>query len=154
MNFIHRDFDWYKEKYGGLCLGGLLLLLTFIIQFKLTHLIVLIKEFPSIGMCTFGFLLTLLGIIIQSNTETINHLKKRTTLYNRFINFNKKTVKISFILSVFSYILGYSELLQTCIESNRYIELSFVGCWIGLFAWFLWDSIYFIKSFYLLINAD
>ena len=66
-----------------------------------------IAEFPTVGMCAFGFLLTFLGIILQGNSETIQWLMSKTNIYNRFILFNKRIVIVSFILSLYSYIIGY-----------------------------------------------
>ncbi len=37
----------------------------------------LIKQFSTIGTCSFGFLLTMFSLIIQSNSDVIKDMRKR-----------------------------------------------------------------------------
>ena len=140
------------EKYISLLLGILVGYLFFkyeIISYCDSK--ELIKEFTSIGTCAFGFLLTLFGLIIQSNNDVISEIRKRKIPYKRFIFYNRKVVFISLLLTFYSYIAGYID--WDCLLPNKYIipkiMVSFFFCG---FTWFLIEIIYFLVIFYILIQ--
>lgn len=150
MKILCKDTDWWLEKGSWIVALIIASLCFFRIHPRLESFIPLIKEFPAIGMCAFGFLLTLLGIIIQSDTEIILWLKKDKQLYNRFIKFNRRVVVISFIISLLSYIIGFIE-WPSLIENNN-LNLIVISTWLGLLSWFILDVIYFLRIFYLLVQ--
>ena len=96
---------YWKEQFGGIILGFILSVLVFVSSPELSKWKEFIKEIPNIGMCTFGFLLTFLGIILQGGSDTIEWMKSRKDLFPRFIAFNKRIVILSIILSAESALL-------------------------------------------------
>ncbi|WP_300284152.1 hypothetical protein [uncultured Alistipes sp.] len=150
MNLLRKNTDWWREKGGWIIALIIALLCYFMIHPRLERFLPLIKEFPAIGMCAFGFLLTLLGIIIQSNTEIIAWLKSDKQLYNRFIKLNRRVVIISFIVSLLSYVIGYTEWPDLIQNDN--LNLATISTWLGLLSWFILDVIYFLRIFYLLVQ--
>lgn len=150
MILLRKDTDWWREKGSWIIALIIVSLCYFTIQPRLDYFLPLIKEFPSIGMCAFGFLLTLLGIIIQSDTEIIVWLKSDKRLYNRFIKLNRRVVIISFIVSLFSYVIGYIE--WPALIKNDNLNLATISIWLGLLSWFILDVIYFLQIFYLLVQ--
>lgn len=150
MNLLRKNTDWWREKGSWIIALVIALLCYFMIHPRLECFLPLIKEFPAIGMCAFGFLLTLLGIIIQSNTEIITWLKSDKQLYNRFIKLNRRIVIVSFIVSLLSYAIGYTEWLDLIQNDN--LNLVTISTWLGLLSWFILDVIYFLRIFYLLVQ--
>lgn len=153
-----KTIRFYLEKYGGSLLSIIIFCIFFLwIKPEYSTYKELIKEFPTLGMCAFGFLLTFLGIILQGDSETINWFRSRTILYKRFIKSNKNIVVMSLILSLYCYIIGYIdfkfnvELYSECI---KIYELFTVSLFISLAIKFIVDFWIFIRVFYLLIKKD
>ena len=89
MQVFGKTISYWYEKYGGTLYGCLVFILfLFIIKPEFYSYKELIQEFPSIGMCAFGFMLTFLGIILQGDSSTIKYMKSRKTLYDKFIFYN------------------------------------------------------------------
>ncbi len=140
------------EKYVPLLLGAWVSYLFF------KHEIVnysdcneFIKQFTTIGTCAFGFLLTLFGLIIQSDSDIITEIRKRKIPYKRFIFYNRKVVFISLSLTIYSYILGYLD-WNSLLSSHDKIPIIMVSIFFGGFCWFLIEVIYFLIIFYILIQ--
>lgn len=156
MRFFGKTLSYWWEKVGGLLLGIITFIIIWIINPNFSSWKPFILEFPAIGMCAFGFLLTFLGIILQGNSETINWMMSREELYNRFIAFNKRIVIISFVLSLYSYIIGYANFQS--IRALLYPQLVqivkniSIGIFCGLLAWFIIDTFQFTRLFYVLIR--
>src|SRR5579872_2322978 len=106
-----------------------------------------------ISLCTpmFGFLLTILTLIIQSNNKAIAELREYPS-YKRLILFNKRIVILSAVICILSLILittkdklySISELLLTIPSSIN----------LALFVWFLTDVGIFVLIFYALLIND
>ena len=151
---------YWKEQLGGMILGFIFFALVFLSNPELSKWKVFIKEIPNIGMCTFGFLLTFLGIILQGGSKTIEWMKSREILFQRFISFNKRIVILSIVLSVYAYFLAYfnfewiGECFVNCTCLFEIITKTLISVFALFSVWFLYDTMYFIKIFYLLIKKN
>ena len=156
MKIFGKTPSYYAEKYGGLIAGVLACCITLIANPSFSNWKPFIVEFPSIGMCAFGFLLTFLGIILQGNSQTITWMMSRVKLYNRFIAFNKRIVIISFVLSLYSYLIGYANLQTiTDLMVPHLVHIAksiLLGIFCGLLIWFIIDTFQFTRLFYVLIR--
>ena len=140
------------EKYGPPLLGVLAGYLFFkysIISYSDCN--EFIKQFTTIGTCAFGFLLTLFGLIIQSNSDVITEIRKRGIPYRRFIFYNRRVVFISLLMTVYSYIIGYLNLDKLLPGNNMIVSVVTNIFWGGV-VWFLIEIIYFLIVFYILIQ--
>jgi hypothetical protein len=160
MLIFGKAVAYWKEKLGGIILGLILSVLVFLLNPELSKWKEFVKEIPNIGMCTFGFLLTFLGIILQGVSETIEWMRKREKLFQRFISFNKRVVILSVFLSVYAYFLAYfdfkwiAEYFADYICLCKIIRRLLISVFVFLSVWFLYDVMYFIKIFYLLIKKN
>ena len=131
MRIFGKTYSYWKESIGGIIIGFI---------------------------SSIGFLLTLLGIILQGNSSTIDWMRSRKKLFNRFIQYNKRIVILSFIISIYSYILGFFNFkyyveqlpLSDCIINLG--EKIVISIFFGLLVWFVIDTLHFIKVFYALIK--
>jgi hypothetical protein len=160
MLLFGKKLAYWKEKSGGIILGFILSVIVFLINPELSKWREFIKEIPNVGMCTFGFLLTFLGIILQGGSKTIEWMKSRETLFQRFIAFNRRVVVLSIILSVYAYFLAFfnfewiREYFTGYICLYQVIRRIIISFFVLLAVWFLYDMMYFIKIFYLLIKKN
>lgn len=155
----HKTWTWWFETFGSFILASLITCFIYNINPSFESWKEFIKEFPTLGMCAFGFLLTFLGIILGGGSETINWLKSRPVLYRQLIGFNKRIVLLALFLSLYSYGIAYFkyEYLQSFGLSMD--EITVLLCYLlyffifGFF-WFLLDTVLFIIIFYLIIESD
>lgn len=158
MRIAGKTISYWWEKYGGLFAGVIVCCIIGIIHPASSSWKPFIVEFPAIGMCAFGFLLTFLGIILQGNSDTITWMMSRDVLYNRFIAFNKRIVIISFVLSLYSYIIGYADFQSIknnlSPQSYQIIKNVLISIFCGLLVWFIIDTIQFTRLFYILIRKS
>jgi uncharacterized membrane protein len=156
MRIHGKSMGYLWEKYGGVAMAIIVSFAIVLLNPTGVDWKSFVLGFPSVGMCAFGFLLTLLGIILQGSGETIEWMKNRTTLFNRFVDFNKRAAYISFILSVYSYIIGNIALQDFCPQSvqkdSSLCIIISIGSFCGLLAWFIVDVLQFIRLFYVLIR--
>lgn len=156
MRVFGKTTSYWLEKYGGtLCGGFVFILFLTIIKPEYYSYKELIQEFPSIGMCAFGFMLTFLGIILQGDSSTIKYMKSRSVLYDKFIAYNKIVVILSLIISIYSYILGYAKIaidISSVITYYSYFKDIFIALFWGLATKLLIDICIFVRLFYLLLK--
>ena len=156
MQVFGRTISYWYEKYGGTFYGILaFVLFLFVIKPKYYSYKELIQEFPSIGMCAFGFMLTFLGIILQGDSSTIKYMKSRQILYDKFIAYNKIVVILSLIISIYSYVIGYMEInitVSSIIPYYSYLKDVLIALFWGIATKLLIDTYIFVKLFYLLLK--
>lgn len=107
------------------------------------------KSFVEFGSLCFGVLLTFLGIIIQSSSETILRMKRRTKNFNRLIVYNRNIIIFSLILTVYAYLFG--NLNFWTIDTYSISEIV-VSIFIGAFAGFLYGLLYLLLIFFNLLH--
>lgn len=142
----------FIEKKGGFLLFLIVSICIYhFLKPRIYNYYTIIEDYPSFGFSIFGFLLTLLGLILQGQSDTITLMKKREILYKKFIVLNKKVVFISLITSVIAYSMRLLCLnpLQSKFVIIEHISISI---FIGLVSWLLSETIYFLFVFYTLIR--
>jgi hypothetical protein len=158
MLVFGKKIAYWRERLGGIVLGILISIPVFFVNPQISDWKDFVKEIPSLGMCAFGFLLTFLGIILQGQSQTIEWMKSRDTLFKRFVAFNKRIVILSIIISIYSYFLAFFNfewILHTWCYLNLFwdcVQKIMIALFLTLAIWFLYDLLYFIKIFYLLIK--
>lgn len=109
----------------------------------------LFQQFPVLGTCSFGFLLTMFTVIIQGNNSAIRQMRDRKKPYERFVNFNKYVVILAFLTTVYSFIIGNFKFA----EQFPYKEWMCLVFYI-LFIWFIVQTLYFLCVFYTLVKGS
>lgn len=150
----------FRENYSGIIMGIIAAIIIWWLNPKYSSCIPFICAIPQLTSCIFGFLLALLGIILQGESPTIVAMKARTRVYNRFILFNKKIVYLSLILSVITLVIGYVDFLSfgvSLIDISLCVKDFITSVIISLvtfgMVWLFIDLLTFLKLFYLLITA-
>lgn len=123
------------------------------------HYSALINGFPAIGLGVFGFMLTFIAIILQSSNKTIDYMKSQETLFRCFINYNKRVVYVSAILTLYTYLISSFCIPDDCvgltiggITIQRIIKIAAISLFWGFFLKLCVDMFFFIKSFYILLR--
>lgn len=150
---MNKTLGYYLENYVGIFIG---FLVTLLVNSKWNIFkFITDKDFfdKLIPICTtlFGFLLTILTLIIQSDSKIILELKARTT-FGRLIRFNKKIVTLSITITIICLIMIFFSKLLVC-ELAIYLRIisSFN---LFLFAWTIVDTLTFVSIFYKLLLQD
>lgn len=111
----------------------------------------LIDKFPDIGTFTFGFLLTLFGLIHQGSSTVINNFKKQRDLYRRFVHLNRNAVYISLTMTLYAYVVNNIVNLN---EGPTIVNTLVVSFFAGGLVYFMITAIYFLMVFYKLVEID
>lgn len=150
----------FWEKFKGVIIGLILTLILFRLHPNFDSSIRVIQDIPTFTTCIFGFMLTLLGIIIQGNGNVIVKMKNNMVIYPRFLSLTKRVIVISLWISVFAFILGAINPSWWKIQFESYPtteiiikELSFMTL-IFFCIWLIVDLAYFIHLFFLLIRTE
>lgn len=149
-----------KENWSGVFWGFLMAIIMYYVNPKYSECRELIKAIPQLSTCVFGFLLTLLGIILQGSGPVIERMKSSTILFNRFIGYNKRIVLLSFFISIVAFVFGYIDfswakecMASFCASSVVFVKKLFISLLTWSCVWLIVDMITFINLFYLLIKA-
>lgn len=144
------------EEYGGWC--------AFFVGFGLSCFVApekynyrtLIENFPAIGLGVFGFMLTFIAIILQSSNKTIDYMKEQTMLFKSFIEYNKRVVYLSAILTLYTYVAtSISITLYFALGGfpvYTYLKIIGISFFWGLLSKLCTDTFFFIRSFYILLR--
>lgn len=103
----------------------------------------------TISSVLFGFLLTILTLIIQGNSSTLDVMKKHGS-FRRLVIFNKTTVISAIInccLSIFLYFTA-----STILNESKFILKLLASINIGLLSFVIFNSLYFTIIFYRIIT--
>lgn len=151
------QLDLFREKYDGWIVGAIVFILSlFLIKPTLYNEKELIENFPTIGLGIFGFMLTFIAIILQSDNETIRYMKSSTTLFERFISYNKRVVCTSAALTMVAYVgnafIGTVPETGVIVTPSNCIEIIFLSIFWSIFGKMIVDLWKFIKVFYLLLK--
>lgn len=111
----------------------------------------LIDKFPEIGTFTFGFLLTLFGLIHQGSSTVINNFKRQRSLYKRFVRLNRNAVFVSLALTLYTYMMNNIIDLN---DGETVLNKVTVSLFAGGLIYFTLISVYFLMVFYRLVEID
>lgn len=81
---MSRFFDYKAPLLGAVVVAFFSFKYAYVLG-SLKELQEFIKSFVEFGSLCFGVLLTFFGVVIQSSSETIRQMKRRTKSFNRFI---------------------------------------------------------------------
>ena len=160
MSITKEKIEYYKvvigyrcERLIGIVYGLIVIQLSFFNWEKMKFIIdeTFLDKIISITTSLFGFLLAILTLIIQSNSSTINRMKKHGG-YKRLLLINKRIVVASIINCSFSLLLLITKKI---IEIKSLVLLKFVGSInIGIFTFIIIETLIFTMIFYKIIIED
>ncbi len=109
----------------------------------------LIKAFPTIGTCSFGFLLTMFTVIIQGDNSAIQRMRVRKKPFIKFVSFNKYVVILSFCSTLYAYTIGNFSFPKSFTGIDYLVDIFYL-----LLIWFILQTIYFLIVFYILVKGS
>lgn len=145
---MSRFFDYKVPFLGAMVVAFLSFKFAYFLG-PLDKLQEFMKSFVEFGSLCFGVLLTFLGIIIQSSSETILRMKRRTKNFNRLIVYNRNIIIFSLVLTVYAYLFG--NLNFWTIDTYSISEIV-VSIFIGAFAVFFYGLLYLLLIFFNLLH--
>ena len=147
------------EEYAGWAAFAIGFAVTCFISPEKYHYSELINGFPAIGLGIFGFMLTFIAIILQSSNDTIDYMKSQETLFKCFVDYNKRVVFVSAILTLYAYLISSFCIPVDCINwviggitVQRLVKIAAISLFWGLLLKLCVDMFFFIRSFYILLR--
>lgn len=136
------------EKYGGALIGICLSL--YFLYHKTAYwgenYFVLDKSI-DISFILFGFILTVLSILVQGNNSTLQRLKKHKG-FIRIITYSRTIVILAAILGFYSFSVLF--MLPAPELCNNILFAVFVFLW----SWLIWNAVIFLIVFYNIILSS
>lgn len=89
------------------------------------------SAFVEFGSLCFGVLLTFFGIVIQSSSDTVRRMKRKTKMFNRFILYNRNIIMFSLALTIYAYIFGNLDFWKEtsyCVPPNSNFNILWSIC--------------------------
>lgn len=156
---MDKTFGYIAERFSGMLCGVAAGWLTF--YFWDDANVVTTEKYYDIMIksCSamFGFLLTVLSLLINGKSETVEEMKKHGS-FPRLIHYHKVIVFLSFIIVIYSVLL-YSIVAPHSgnihfIQTFNSFTFKFVICiHVALSVWNAIDVLKFIRTFYRIILA-
>lgn len=110
-----------------------------------------LSEVITIGASLFAFLLTILTIIIQSESGSVKKMKEHPK-FRKFILFNRRIVFLFLTTTLFSVMLSFAKHIFDYLNPNLLFVLASINA--SVFAFATLDAICFTYLFYLLMLLD
>jgi len=140
------------EKFASIILSVVFAVLLIVFQ-KSFHFIYggqFLSQVTTISAALFAFLLTILTIIVQSESESMKVIKRHKK-YRQFLRFNRRIVLILLGVTLFSLCLTFAQHIFNYLNPHLLFYLSLLNT--TLFFLCILDSIYFTILFYVLIMS-
>jgi hypothetical protein len=141
----------YIEEWSPWIISLVIVVLSFFYYPDWIKMGPLIEKFPEIGTFTFGFLLTLFGLIHQGSSTVIDNFKRQRSLYKRFVHLNRNAVFVSLALTLYAYMMNNIIDLN---EGETILIKVAVSLFLGGLVYFTIISAYFLMVFYRLVGID
>lgn len=141
----------YVEEWSPWIISLATAILSFFFYPEWIKMDTLIEKFPDIGTFTFGFLLTLFGLIHQGSSTVIDNFKRQRSLYKRFVHLNRNAVFVSLALTLYAYMMNN---IIDFSEGETVINKVLVALFSGGLMYFGITSVYFLMVFYKLVEID
>ena len=122
---FNKKLAYWIEKTGGLITGTIIsFVILFLITPDINNLRLFVSSIPSVSICIFGFLLTMLSIILQGNSPTLEVFRssKHKNTYNNFTHFSKRVVLLSFTITILSLLIKNTD-IPTSLLSDYMVHL-------------------------------
>lgn len=143
----------YLERY----LTGLIAIVFFalVLKFEKSFQFILNSDFLdkiiTIGAALFAFMLTILTIIVQSDSASIKKIKSHVG-YPRFLRFNRRIVFLFLTTTIISVILSFTQHIFKYFNEKALFVIADFNT--ALFFWATLDAIYFTFLFYVLVMLE
>lgn len=150
---MDKTIGYWLEKLTGYISGVIVVYFSFNYWDKLKFIfdVTFLDKIISITTTLFGFLLAILTLIIQSNSSTINKMKKHGS-FKRLILLNKLTVITSIINCIYSLLLLFA---KENLENKSLTALKiFSSINVGIFTFVIINTMIFTIIFYRIILED
>ncbi len=157
---MDKTFSYYIEKFIGLVIGTITAYLVFKYWYK--HAAITTDKYYDliIKVCStlFGFLLTLLGLIVNSSSKAVSDMRNHGS-YKTLISYHKIALSISFgllLYSIFLYLIispirGIEDFVSRYGEAVFKLIVSFHS---GICIWGLISITIFVRLFYKIVLSD
>lgn len=150
---MNKTLGFWFEKLLSYGIG----ILTFYICLNYSHKLTFLKDddfldkIISITSTLFGFLLAVLTLLLQSNSPTVEKMKKHGS-FLKLIYLNKTTVLVSLINCILSFFLYFGMKLKSEKSENLLNFLSSLN--FSLLSFVLINTLLFTLLFYQIIITD
>jgi len=150
--YLNKTLGFYIESLAGPCIG--VLCAYYIYYHFCNYNFINTKDFTDrlITICTvlFGFLLTVLTLIVQGSNDLVAKMKKYGS-YRRMVQFNKQIIFISALIVFISMFTNFFITDKQLDSRAAQITGSLNG---GLFGWVIASTFLFVRIFYKFISYD
>lgn len=151
---MKKTIGYWIEKLSGYFLGCIVMAISYEYwdKFKFIYNAQFLEKIISISTTLFGFLLTILTLIVQSNSPTVANMKQHGS-YRKLILFNKTIVIACISNCILSLALSFTQnlFISKCYELFEFATILNIG----IFTVALFNTIIFTLIFYkILISGE